>query len=372
MVLFTRCITVLTVLLGLALMAVSAYAARTEVAVRLPAEVGIRATPSGPTTDGAAPSAGLSPTAMLGVPFTSTPTPTPAIIIRYPVPAGALPVLGSSGGQRNNLSAGPRVWSVRSVEPRPVNLLNLIVGGLDIPPDQLAVMQQVSSQTDIPWQILAGIAKVESNFGRNMATSSAGAIGYGQFLPEMWEIFGNGGDPYDFRDALPAMGRYLLRAGAPADIPGSLYSYNHSWSYVDLVLSYADAYGFQSLETGTGLIWPAIGAIATYFQAGIHQGIDIDQTAQPGAPMRAAHDGVVLFAGGDPCCSYGYYVTVVSPSGMVTLYAHLEAIDVTSGQTVRQGERLGGAGCTGRCTGVHLHFEVSVDGVPRDPLDYLP
>ena len=370
MVLFTRCVTVLTVLLGLALMAVSAYAARTEIVGPIPAAPRLDAMPSDPTTAGDAPSTGVSPTAMLEVTSTSAPAPTPAVIVRYPVPAGAAPVL-RIGSHRDNLSAGPRVWSVPSVKPRPVNLLNLIEAGLDIPPDQLAVMQQVGGRTGIPWQIFAAIAKVESNFGRNMATSSAGAIGYGQFLPEMWEIFGNGGDPYDFRDVLPAMGRYLLRAGAPADIPGSLYSYNHSWSYVDLVLSYADAYGYQRVESSTGLIWPVIGAIATYFQPGVHEGIDIDQTAQPGAPVRAAHDGVVLFAGGDPCCSYGYYVTVVSPSGMVTLYAHLEAFAVTSGQTVRQGERLGGAGCTGRCTGTHLHFEVIVDGVPRDPFDYL-
>ena len=371
MVLFTRCVAVLTVLLGLALMAVSAYAAKTEVTVRVPAEPGLDATPSDTTTNGAAARTGMSTGAMLEVTSTSAPTATPTVVVRYPVPEGAAPVLRTSS-QRDNLSAGPRVWSVRSVEPRPVNLLNLIEGGLDIPPDQLAAMQQVSARTGIPWQIFAAIAKVESNFGRNMATSSAGAIGYGQFLPEMWEIFGNGGDPYDFRDVLPAMGRYLLRAGAPADIPGSLYSYNHSWSYVELVLSYADAYGYQKLETSTGLIWPVIGPIATYFQPGVHQGIDIDQTAQPGAPVRAAHDGVVLFAGGDPCCSYGYYVTLVGPSGIVTLYAHLDAFAVASGQTVRQGERLGGAGCTGRCTGTHLHFEVIVDGVPRDPFDYLP
>ena len=370
MVLFTRCVTVLTVLLGLALMAVSAYAARTEGTLRIPAEAGLDATPSDTPTDEPAAGTGPPPTATLAVPSASAPTPAPTVVIRYPVPAGAAPAFRTSS--RDNLSAGPRIWSVPSVEPRPVNLLNLIEGGLDIPPDQLAVMQQVSAGTGIPWQIFAAIAKVESNFGRNMATSSAGAIGYGQFLPEMWEIFGNGGDPYDFRDALPAMGRYLVRAGAPADIPGSLYSYNHSWSYVELVLSYADAYGYLRLETSTGLIWPAIGPIATYFQPGVHQGIDIDQTAQPGAPMRAAHDGVVLFAGGDPCCSYGYYVTLVGPSGIVTLYAHLEAFAVTSGQTVRQGETLGGAGCTGHCTGTHLHFEVIVDGVHQDPLDHLP
>ena len=120
----------------------------------------------------------------------------------------------------------------------------------EIPPDQLEVMQQVSLQTDIPWQIFAGIAKVESDFGRNMATSSAGAIGYGQFMPATWAAYGTDGngdgiaDPYDFHDVIPAMGRYLLANGAPADMPRALYAYNHSWAYVDHVLAYAAAYGY--------------------------------------------------------------------------------------------------------------------------------
>ncbi|MDO8612263.1 MAG: bifunctional lytic transglycosylase/C40 family peptidase [Dehalococcoidia bacterium] len=114
----------------------------------------------------------------------------------------------------------------------------------EIPPDQLEVMRQVSLQTGIPWQILAAIAKVESDFGRNIETSSAGAIGYGQFLPETWAAYGEGGDLYDYHDVIPAMGRYLLASDAPADMPRALYAYNHSWSYVDKVLAYAAAYGY--------------------------------------------------------------------------------------------------------------------------------
>jgi len=114
----------------------------------------------------------------------------------------------------------------------------------EIPPDQLEVMQQESLRTGIPWQIFAAIAKVESDFGRNMETSSAGAIGYGQFLPETWVAYGEGGDPYDFHDVIPAMARYLLASGAPADMPRALYAYNHSWDYVDKVLAYAAAYGY--------------------------------------------------------------------------------------------------------------------------------
>ncbi len=111
-----------------------------------------------------------------------------------------------------------------------------------VPPEQFAVMRRVSVETGMPWELLAAIASVESDFGRNMATSSAGAIGYGQFLPESWAAYGNGGDPYDYRDALPAMARYLSAHGAPGDIPRAVYAYNHSWSYVALVLGRAASY----------------------------------------------------------------------------------------------------------------------------------
>ncbi len=105
-------------------------------------------------------------------------------------------------------------------------------------------MRQESLRTSIPWQVFAALAKIESDFGRKMATSSAGAIGYGQFLPDTWTAYGDGGDPYDFRDVIPAMGRLLLANGAPAELPRAIYAYNHLWSYVDKVLAYAAGYGY--------------------------------------------------------------------------------------------------------------------------------
>lgn len=116
----------------------------------------------------------------------------------------------------------------------------------EIPPDQLAVMRQAAAEScGLPWPVLAAIAKVESDFGRNMATSTAGAIGYGQFLPSTWALpgIGDGGDPYDYRDALPAMARYLCASGAAADLPGAIWAYNHAEWYVDRVLAIADQYG---------------------------------------------------------------------------------------------------------------------------------
>ena len=111
-----------------------------------------------------------------------------------------------------------------------------------IPPAHLAVMQDVGYETGVPWQLLAAIASVESGFGANMSTSWAGAIGYGQFMPASWAAFGQGGDPYDYRDVIPAMARYLVAAGAPADIPNAVYAYNHSWEYVAIVLGRMAAY----------------------------------------------------------------------------------------------------------------------------------
>jgi cell wall-associated NlpC family hydrolase len=124
-----------------------------------------------------------------------------------------------------------------------------------IPPDQLVVMQQVGLASGIPWPLLAAIAKVESDFGRNMATSWAGAIGYGQFLPSSWAAFGRGGNPYDYRDALPAMARYLLAHGAPAELRRAVYAYNHDWSYVDQVLRLAAGFGLgtgSAAQVGAG------------------------------------------------------------------------------------------------------------------------
>lgn len=374
MTVVVRGIAVLTVLLGLALMAVSAYAATMEPEGGW--GVGGFGGHGGGFPSQEEEEAAMATAVAEATATAASATPTPTVALRYAAPARALPVT-RTGSRRANLSPGPRIWRFPSFRPSAANFSGLAEGGLEIPLDQLAVMQQVAGWSGLPWQIFAAIAKVESNLGRNMSTSSAGAIGYGQFLPETWALFGNGGDPYDFRDVIPAMGRFLLAAGAPDDMAGALYAYNHSWSYVAQVLSVAVAYGYRGPGTGQpvgesdGLIWPVVGPISSYFSPG-HPAIDIDQTATPGAPVRAAHDGVVLFAGGDPCCSYGRYVMVVSPSGLLTLYAHLDSLAVSPGQTVHQGDSLGPAGCTGYCTGVHLHFEVIEGGARRDPLQYLP
>ena len=110
--------------------------------------------------------------------------------------------------------------------------------------DHLATMDRAArdSNCGVPWQLLAAIARVESDFGRNMATSSAGAIGYGQFLPSSWQTYGGTGNAYDYRDALPAIAQYLCQSGLERDPRGALFAYNHADWYVDLVLDLAVRY----------------------------------------------------------------------------------------------------------------------------------
>ncbi len=100
----------------------------------------------------------------------------------------------------------------------------------------------------MPWQVLAAINKIESNFGRNMGPSSAGAIGWMQFMPSTWMRWGvdaNGdgiADPWNAADAIFSAARYLAAAGAPTDLHRAVFAYNHADWYVNEVLSLADLY----------------------------------------------------------------------------------------------------------------------------------
>ncbi len=117
------------------------------------------------------------------------------------------------------------------------------------------------------------------------------------------------------------------------------------------------------------MVWPASGPITSHFGSSHPSGIDIGQWE---GNIVAATGGTVIWAGGDPCCSYGRYVVIESPTGICTLYAHLDTLVVKTGQEIRQGADLGKVGCTGTCYGTHLHFEMLVDGGRVDPLLHLP
>lgn len=124
--------------------------------------------------------------------------------------------------------------------------------------------------------------------------------------------------------------------------------------------------------SSSGLIWPVVGPISSYYGPSHPLGIDIDGYNLTGAAIAAATSGTVIFAGGNSCCSYGLYVVVMSPGGIETLYGHLSVISVSQGDRVSQGEQLGIIGNTGYSTGTHLHFEVIDNGTRENPTAYLP
>ena len=114
--------------------------------------------------------------------------------------------------------------------------------------------QRAGSTYGVPWQVLAAINKVESNFGRNMGPSSAGAIGWMQFMPSTWERWGMDADgdgiadPWNPQDAIFAAARYLAAAGGRTDISRAVFAYNHAQWYVDEVLGLARLYGQDGTE----------------------------------------------------------------------------------------------------------------------------
>jgi soluble lytic murein transglycosylase-like protein len=109
----------------------------------------------------------------------------------------------------------------------------------------LPIFQAASVQYGVPWQVLAAINEVETGWGHNQGPSSAGAIGWMQFLPSTWRTFGvdaNGdglANPADPVDAIFSAAHYLHEAGATKDLGRAIFAYNHSNRYVDDVVKRA-------------------------------------------------------------------------------------------------------------------------------------
>ena len=120
-----------------------------------------------------------------------------------------------------------------------------------------ALWRDAGAAYGIPWQVLAAINKVESNLGRNMGPSSAGAIGWMQFMPSTWlrwgvDADGDGvADPWRAADAVYAAARYLAASGGQTDISRAVFSYNHAQWYVDEVLATARLYESGGVQAAT-------------------------------------------------------------------------------------------------------------------------
>lgn len=240
--------------------------------------------------------------------------------------------------------------------------------------------------------ILAAINKIETNFGANQGPSSAGAVGWMQFMPPTWAAYGVDGDddgtrdPADPDDAITAAANYLRASGAPADWYRAIFAYNHADWYVRDVLALADRYqGACELATtepdqpgGDGqLQWPTtVRTITGRFgeQRPGHRHAGIDIAAPHGAPIMAAAEGtVVLVQDTASSGGYGNYVCLQHGPRLRTCYAHLSAVHVRVGDRVFGQAVIGACGNTGHSFGAHLHFEVrnAPSWTPADPMPFL-
>jgi Transglycosylase SLT domain len=160
-----------------------------------------------------------------------------------------------------------------------------------IPLFLLPIYQAAAAQYGVPWQILAAINEVETNYGSDLSVSTAGAVGWMQFMPATWIQYGvdalNAGyaDPYNPVDAIFAAARYLKAAGASSNLRAAILAYNHSAEYVSSVLLRArliSKYPNAVIATLTGLTdgrlpvrdgrlaWSATGPLATVSSATAH------------------------------------------------------------------------------------------------------
>ncbi len=127
----------------------------------------------------------------------------------------------------------------------------------------------------------------------------------------------------------------------------------------------------KSLKNKANFIFPVEGRVTSPFGkrwGHMHTGVDF--SSNKGREIKAAADGVVVFAGNRG--GYGRAIIIQHTKRIKTLYGHNEKIYVHKGQRVKQGQVISYMGKTGIATGVHLHFEVRIDNVPHDPFLYLP
>ncbi|MHB1468339.1 MAG: lytic murein transglycosylase, partial [Solirubrobacteraceae bacterium] len=219
----------------------------------------------------------------------------------------------------------------------------LFIESLDVPPFLLPIYQAAGIAYEVPWEVLAAINEVETDYGNDLAISSAGAEGWMQFMPAEWQRYGVDAtgsgwkDPFNPEDAIFAAARYLQAAGASRDIRAAVFSYNHSQAYVEAVMLRArlleqmppDLLGaVTSLAEGRFPVHArsrfsdGFGSAPSGSKAGTLVGTTIHSEA--GAPVVAVKDGTIVALGSSP--SLGRYVSLRDADGNVYTYAQLGSL----------------------------------------------
>jgi murein DD-endopeptidase MepM/ murein hydrolase activator NlpD len=237
---------------GAALTAANASAAEAPSAAE-PAATVAPTQPASETTVPAPVTTGVQQGATLAAP------PLPTAKPHEPGPSGGTSPKGSGGSSKEQGNGGSSTEPSpgATTAPLPSQMFSVpsipssSCAAAGVPPVLIPMYQRAAAAYGLGPQgasVLAGINEVETAFGTNLNVSSAGAIGWMQFMPSSWETYGvdaNGdgvADPYNPEDAIFAAARYLSAAGMPGDTYGAIYSYNHADWYVAEVLANASCY----------------------------------------------------------------------------------------------------------------------------------
>ena len=246
-------------------------------------------------------------------------------------------------------------YTVAPAGPAPVGVPSFFIQNFSIPPFLLPIYQAAGIQYSVPWQVLAAINEIETDYGRNLSVSSAGALGWMQFMPSSWATYGvdaNGDgvkDPYNPVDAIFAAARYLKAAGADTDLPRAIFAYNHADWYVQSVLLRARVIGGMPADlvgslTGLTQGYFPVAARATYADGlnaktatrpvqGTNAAVPVEGDpsrrsinifARRHAPVIAVNDGRVVRIGENE--RLGRYVVLQDVYGNRYVYSHLAKV----------------------------------------------
>jgi murein DD-endopeptidase MepM/ murein hydrolase activator NlpD len=237
-----------------------------------------------------------------------------------------------------------------------IGVPNFFIDKFRIPPFLLPIYQAAGMQYGVRWEVLAAINEIETDYGRNLNISSAGALGWMQFMPATWDAYGVDAnrdgerDPFNPVDAIFAAARYLKASGAEHDLRRAIFAYNHANWYVDSVLMRAQVIGGMPADlvgSLTGLTQGRFPVVAKSTYAGAlrkrgnkvssgnaalvvesdahRKGIEI--FSRDRAAVIAVNDGRIVKIGQNK--RLGRFVRVKDVYGNAYTYAHLGEVAKT-------------------------------------------
>jgi hypothetical protein len=231
---------------------------------------------------------------------------------------------------------------------------DFFIESFEIPPFLLPIYEAAGIEYQVPWPVLAAINQIETDYGRNLSVSTAGAVGWMQFMPSTWKRYGvdatgdGVADPYNPVDAIFSAARYLQAAGASTNLARAIFAYNHAGWYVQSVLLRAKLIAGIPGQLVTSLSdlvegrfpvaarshWSSDNVVAqaqahhrttqasTTVASGTATGTAI--LVRQGSPVIAVNDGKIVALGRSR--ALGRYIRLQDATGNTYTYAHLGSV----------------------------------------------